>query len=67
MRDYCNWKRDFGAKQSFAGTVSRANTYTLPLLGSVLCRELTPKHCRSLLLYVEASIVLRVGGTSLMS
>ena len=66
MRDYCNWKRDFGAKQSYVAAVSRANIYTLPLLGSLLCSELTPQHCRSLLLHVEASTLLRVGGTRLM-
>ena len=65
MRDYCNWKRNFGAKQTFVAAVSRANVYTLPLLGSVLCSELTPQHCRSLLLHVEASVLHREGGTHL--
>jgi len=67
MWDYCNWKREFGAKQSYVGAVSRANTYTLPLLGSLLCSELTPQHCRSLLLHVEASILQKVGGTKVIA
>lgn len=66
MHDYCNWKRDFGAKHTFSGLVSRANTYILPLLGELLCSELTALHCRSLLLHVEGSIIQRVGGTSLV-
>ena len=66
MRDYCDWKLQFGAKQSYVGAVSRANTYTLPLLGSVLCSELKPQHCRSLLLHVEASILQRTGGTEVI-
>jgi len=65
MRDYCSWKRSFGAKQSFVAAVSRANVYTLPLLGSVLCSDLTADHCRSLLLHVESSVLHREGGTFL--
>jgi integrase/recombinase XerD len=65
MRDYCNWKRDFGAKQSLCSAVSRANVYTLPLLGSVLCRDLTAQQCRSLLLHVESSVLHRAGETRL--
>jgi integrase len=65
MRDYCAWKKDFGAKQSFYASVSRANVYTVPLLGSILCEDLTPQHCRSLLLYVEGSVLHRAGGTRL--
>ena len=30
MRDYCQRKMQFGAKQSFGAAVSRANVYTLP-------------------------------------
>jgi integrase/recombinase XerD len=65
MRDYCNWKRDFGAKQSFTGVVSRANTYTLPHLGSVLCSELTAQDCRSLMLFVESTVLRRDKGIHL--
>ena len=67
MRDYCNWKRDFGAKQSFTGVVSRANTYTLPHLGSVLCSELTAQDCRSLMLFVESTVLRREKGIHLTS
>lgn len=65
MRDYCQWKKDFGAKQSFHAAVSRGNVYTVPLLGNIRCVELTAQHCRSLLLYVEGSVLHRAGGTRL--
>jgi integrase/recombinase XerD len=65
MQDYCRWKQDFGARQSFHAAVSRANVYTLPLLGSIPCEELTAQQCRSLLLFVEGSILHRTGGTRL--
>ena len=65
MRDFCRWKRDFGATQSFHACISRANVHTIPHLGSVLCSELTPQHCRSLLLHVEGSVLHRAGGTRL--
>lgn len=65
VMDYCQWKRDFGARQSFHAAVSRANVYTLPLLGNIPCDELTPQHCRSLLLFVEGTTLHRTGGTRL--
>lgn len=65
MRDYVNWKRDFGAPQSFHACVSRANVYILPLIGTVLCKELTSLQLRSVLLHVESSVLQRAGGTKL--
>ncbi len=65
MQDYCQWKLDFRARQNFHSSVSRANVYTVPLLGHIPCDELTPQHCRSLLLFVESSVLHRVGGTRL--
>jgi integrase/recombinase XerD len=57
MRDYCQRKKEFCAVQSHQAAVSRANVYTLPLLGNTLCAELTAQQCRSLLLFVEGSVV----------
>lgn len=65
MQDYCQWKRDFRARQNFHSSVSRANVYTLPFLGQMSCEDLTPQHCRSLLLHVESSVLHRAGGTRL--
>lgn len=65
MRDYCQRKLEFGAKQSFEAAVSRANVYTLPLLGNARCEDLTAQQCCSLLLYVEGSVITKTGGTRL--
>ena len=65
MQDYCQFKKEFRARQNFHSSVSRANVYTIPLLGGIACDELTPQHCRSLLLYIESSVLHRAGGTRL--
>lgn len=65
MRDYCQRKLEFGARQSFQAAVSRANVYTIPLLGNTRCEDLTAQQCRSLLLYVEGTVVDKKGGTRL--
>jgi len=65
MRDFCEWKKEFRARQNFHASVSRANVYTIPLLGGIPCDELTPQQCRSLLLYIESSVLHRAGGTRL--
>lgn len=65
MKDYCQWKKDFTASKSWQAVTSRANVYTIQLLGGIPCDELTPQHCRSLLLHIESSELHRAGGTTL--
>lgn len=66
MQDFCELKRQISTEKAWRATTSRTNTYIIPLLGGVVCEDLTLQQCRSLLLHIESSVVCRSGGTSLI-
>jgi integrase/recombinase XerD len=61
IKDFIDWRRDFGARQSFISAISLANTYILPTVGSIPCSELTASQLRSVLLAVEGTARKRGG------
>jgi hypothetical protein len=61
IKDFVDWRRDFGARQSFIASISLANTYILPTVGSIPCSELTSSQLRSVLLGVEGTARKRGG------
>jgi len=67
MQDFCELKRQISSEKAWRATTSRINTYIIPLLGGVVCEDLSLQQCRSLLLHVESSVVCRSGGTSLIT
>lgn len=67
MQDFCDIKRQISTEKAWHATTSRINTYIIPLLGGVVCDDLTLQQCRSLLQHIESSVVCRRGGTRLIN
>ncbi|MFT3988984.1 tyrosine-type recombinase/integrase [Aestuariivirga sp.] len=55
MADFVGWRGKFKSKSNHYSIVSSANRYIIPLIGSVLVKDLAASHVRSVALAVESS------------